>query len=253
MRLDGKTAIITGASSGIGRASAVLFAASGANLVLGARRAELLEEVAHQVGAAGSAVRTLAGDVQNADYAKALVDLAEREFGRLEIGFNNAGTLGTLGPIADMPAANVDHVITVNLTSAFHAARYQVSAMRRAGGGSLLFTSSFVGHSNGLPGMSAYGASKAGLVGLVRCLAAELGPEAIRVNALLPGGTATAMNADFGDDPATMDFVRSLHALKRIADPDEIARAALFLASDASSFVTGSAMFADGGNSISKG
>ena len=125
--------------------------------------------------------------------------------------------------------------------------------MRARGGGSLIFTSSFVGFSSGLPGMSAYGASKAGLVGLARCLAVELGPENIRVNALLPGGTDTPMGGDFADAPEALDHVRSLHALKRIAAPEEIAKAALFLASDQSSFVTGSAMLADGGNSVCKG
>lgn len=252
MRLDGKTAIITGASSGIGRASAFIFAEAGANLVLAARRKTLLEQVAHDIETAGYNVRILAGDVQEASYANALVRLAEQSFGGLDIAFNNAGTLGTLGPVADMTEETVAHVMATNLSSAFHAARAQVPALRRRGGGSMIFTSSFVGFESGLPGMSAYGASKAGLVGLVRCLAAELGPEGIRVNALLPGGTETEMNKDFGDDAETTEFVRSLHALKRMAEPDEIARAALFLGSEASSFVTGTALLADGGNSINK-
>ncbi len=212
-----------------------------------------MQSLVEEITETGGEARWLAGDVQEAGYAKALVDLAENAFGRLDIGLNNAGTLGTLGPLADMAEDNWDHVIATNLSSAFHAAKYQLPALRRGGGGSLVFTSSFVGFENGLPGMAAYGAAKAGLVGLVRCLAAETGPEGIRVNALLPGGTNTDMAKDFGDDPAVMEAVRANHALKRIADPEEIAAAAVFLASDASSFVTGTALLADGGNSINKG
>ena len=121
--------------------------------------------------------------------------------------------------------------------------------MLERGGGSIVFTASFVGHMIGLPGMGAYAAAKAGLVGLAQVLAAEHGADGIRANTLLPGGTLTAMA---GDDPAYHEVVRGLHALKRMASPEEIARAALFLVSDAASFVTGAAMIADGGNSISK-
>ena len=154
-----------------------------------------------------------------------------------------------MGPIPDMSPVNWEMVIATNLTGGFHAARHQISAMKLRGGGSIVFTSSFVGHTIGLPGMGAYAASKAGLIGLVQVLAAEHGAEGIRANALLPGGTRTAMA---GDDPAFHDWVKGLHALKRMAEPEEIARAALFLVSDDSSFVTGSALMADGGNSINK-
>ena len=148
-----------------------------------------------------------------------------------------------------MDEANWRKVLAVNLDSAFHAARHQVPALQRRGGGSIVFTSSFVGHTIGLPGMGAYAASKAGLIGLAQVLAVEHGPENIRVNALLPGGTMTAMA---GDDAGFHEVVRGFHALKRLAEPAEIARAALFLLSDHGSFVTGSAMIADGGNSVTK-
>lgn len=252
MQLDGKVAIVTGASSGIGRASALLFASEGACVVLGARRGEMLEAVTRDITEAGGQAAWLAGDVGDGEYNAALVDLAKTRFGRLDIGFNNAGTLGALGPIDDMPPENWAQVMAANLTSAYHAARHQLPAMRQRGSGSLIFTSSFVGFESGLPGMSAYGAAKAGLVGLARCLAVEHGPDGVRVNALLPGGTDTPMGGDFADNPEALEHVRALHALKRIAEPDEIAKAALFLASDASSFVTGSAMLADGGNSVCK-
>lgn len=249
MRLDGKTIIITGASSGIGAAAAELFAAEGANLVLGARREAELVHIAGKIGETGRKAKWLAGDIAHSGYHKALVDLATSAFGGLDGAFNNAGTTGDMGPIPDMTSETWEMVVATNLTSGFHAARHQIPAMRLRGGGSIVFTSSFVGHTIGLPGMGAYAASKAGLIGLVQVLAAEHGAEGIRANALLPGGTRTAMA---GDDAAFHDWVKGLHALKRMAEPEEIARAALFLVSDDSSFVTGSAMMADGGNSINK-
>lgn len=249
MQLRDKAIIVTGASSGIGAAAARLFAAEGARVVLGARRAELLDgHVAAIVEAGGAAVR-LAGDVEDAGYARALVELARSRFGRLDAAFNNAGTVGAMGPIPEMTTETWERVIGTNLTAAFHAAKHQVPALLEAGGGSIVFTSSFVGHTIGLPGMGAYAAAKAGLVGLVQVLAAEHGAQGLRANALLPGGTLTPMA---GDDPAFHEVVRGMHALKRMAGPEEIARAALFLVSDASSFVTGTALLADGGNSISK-
>ncbi|MEM7669365.1 MAG: SDR family oxidoreductase, partial [Pseudomonadota bacterium] len=145
--------------------------------------------------------------------------------------------------------AHCQTVIDVNLTSGFPAAKHLVPALRRRGRGSLVFTPSFVGHTVGLPGMAAYAVAKAGLIGMTQVMAAELGPESIRVHALLPGGTKTAMA---GGDPAAHDWIGSLHALERMAEPSGIARAALFLISDQSSSVTGSALIADGGNSIAR-
>ncbi|WP_424932874.1 SDR family oxidoreductase [Amaricoccus macauensis] len=249
MRLEGKSIIITGASSGIGAAAARIFAEEGASLVLSARRAALLEQLAAELRSAGAQALTLAGDVRQEDVAKRLVGLAEAEFGGLDGAFNNAGTVGDMGPVVDMSAETWSYVQDINLKAGFFGAKYQIPAMQRRGGGSIVFTSSFVGHTIGLPGMVAYASAKAGLVGMTQVLAAEHGGEGIRVNSLLPGGTRTEMA---GDDPGTHAFVRNLHALKRMAEPEEIARAALFLLSDEASFVTGAAMLADGGNSICK-
>ncbi|MEM7643459.1 MAG: SDR family oxidoreductase [Pseudomonadota bacterium] len=249
MLLDGKTIIITGASSGIGAAAAKIFAAEGAKLVLGARRAELLEQITEGIAANDGEATFLAGDVEDGAYADELVKLAESRFGGLDGAFNNAGVTGDMGPITDMTESNWHKVMGVNLNSGFFAAKYQIPAMRKRGGGSIVFTSSFVGHTIGLPGMGAYAAAKAGLIGMTQVLAAEHGPENIRVNTLLPGGTMTPMA---GDDAEFHEVVRGFHALKRMAGPSEIANAALFLLSDHASFVTGSAMIADGGNSINK-
>lgn len=249
MLLNGKTIIITGASSGIGAAAARIFAAEGAKLVLGARRAELLEKIAEDISANGGEAAFLAGNVEDGGYAEELVKLAESRFGGLDGSFNNAGVTGEMGPIPDMSDSNWHKVMAVNLNSGFYAAKFQIPAMRKRGAGSIVFTSSFVGHTIGLPGMGAYAAAKAGLIGMTQVLAAEHGPENVRVNALLPGGTMTPMA---GDDAGFHEVVRGFHALKRMAEPSEIANAAMFLLSDHASFVTGSAMIADGGNSINK-
>ncbi|MBZ9809751.1 SDR family oxidoreductase [Mesorhizobium sp. ESP-6-2] len=248
--LTNKIAIVTGASSGIGRATATLFAGQGAKLVVAARRqAELDALVAEIEDADGTAV-ALAGDVREEAYAKALVDLAAEKFGGLDIALNNVGAVGQMGPVSELSLEGWRETLDTNLTSAFLGAKYQVPAMVARGGGSLIFTSTFVGHTVGMPGMTSYAASKAGLIGLTQVLAAEYGSKGVRVNALLPGGTDTPA-ATF-KTPESRAFVESLHALKRVAEPEEIARSALYLASDASSFITGTALFADGGVSINR-
>lgn len=249
MELQGKTIIVTGASSGIGATAALLFASNGANVVLGARRQRELDRLVGQITQSNGNAVCLAGDVSEERYNRELVDLAERQFGGLDGAFNNAGTTGAMGPIPEMETSTWQEVLAVNLTSGFFAAKHQIPALRKGSGGSLVFTSSFVGHAIGFPGMGAYAAAKAGLIGMTQVLATEHGAEGIRVNALLPGGTMTPMA---GEDVDFHEMVRGFHALKRMAEPSEIAQAALFLLSDRASFVTGSAMLADGGNSITK-
>ncbi len=249
MQLSNKTVIITGASSGIGAAAALLFAREGANVVLGARRKALIDNLAAEIHRTNGHAISVAGDIQDEEYSIELVSRAQNEFGGLDVAFNNAGIVGDISPIPDMQNENWRNVIATNLTSAFFAAKHQIPVMKKGGGGSILFTSSFVGYANGgMPGMGAYAASKAGLIGLMQSLSSEHGVDGIRVNALLPGGVKTAMA---GDDPDTHKFVAGLHALKRMATPEEIAQAALFLLSDQAAFVTGSAMMADGGISTS--
>jgi NAD(P)-dependent dehydrogenase (short-subunit alcohol dehydrogenase family) len=250
--LISKIALVTGASSGIGRATAKLFAAEGAHVIVAARRQEELEKLVAEIAASGGEVIALAGDVKDEAYAHALVEAAIRSFGGLDIAFNNAGALGEMGPSPHVSLSGWSDTIETNLTSAFLGAKHQIPAMLDRGGGSLIFTSSFVGHTAGMPGVAAYAASKAGLVGLTQALAAEFGPRGIRVNAILPGGTDTAAAQAMIGTPEGRAFVEGLHALKRIAVPEEIAKSVLYLASDASSFTTGTAMLVDGGVSINR-
>ena len=251
-QLDGKTAIVTGASSGIGREAALLFAGHGAKLVLVARRRGELERLADEIRDNGGDAVAVAGNVADAETAREAVEVATRQFGGLDVAFNNAGTTGATVQIPEMTAEMWHEVIDTNLTSAFHAAKHQIPAMLARGGGSLIFTSTFVGHTVGFPGMAAYAASKAGLIGLMQVIAAEYGPKGIRANALLPGGTDTPMGRAVSNTPEALAFVEGLHALKRLAMPREIAQSALYLASDMSSFTTGTALLVDGGVSITR-
>lgn len=250
--LKDKVAIVTGASSGIGRATASLFAGEGASVIVVARREVELAKLTDDIARAGGKAVVMAGDVREEETARRAVELALDHFGGLDIAFNNAGTLGEMGPSTEVSASGWRDTIETNLTSAFLSARNQVPAMLKRGSGSIISTSTFVGHTVGFPGVAAYAASKAGLIGLTQALAAEYGPQSVRVNALLPGGTDTAMGREMNGTPEALAKVAGLHALKRIARPEEIARAALFLASDASSFTTGTAMLVDGGVSISR-
>lgn len=246
--LNGKVALITGASSGVGRASALMFAAQGAAVVLTARRESRLEELAEEIRGQGGRAAVCAGDVCAPETHQRVVAAATEEFGGLDIAVNNAGAVSAVGALADITLEEWRQSLSINLTAAFLGAQSQIPAMLARGGGALVFTSSFVGTSAGLPGMAAYGAAKAGLMGLVKGIVADYSAHGIRANALLPGGVDTEM----AGDQAQKDWAAGLHAMKRIARPEEIAAAALFLASPMASFVTGAALFADGGNAAVK-
>ena len=246
--LENKIAIVTGASSGIGRAAARLFAAEGAAVVVNARRADDLQAVVGDIEAAGGRAFAVAGDVGEDETHARLIEAARDMFGGLDIAFNNAGAVGPFKPLADVTPREWNETLSVNLTGAFLGARRQIPAMLARGGGSIIFTSTFVGTSVGIPNMGAYASAKAGLMGLVKGITADYGSRGIRANALLPGGVDTPA----AGDRAQKEWAAGLHALKRIAQPEEIAQAALFLAGPMATFVAGAALFADGGNAAVK-
>lgn len=252
-RLNDKVAIVTGASSGIGRAAAKRFAREGARVVVAARRRAELETLVEEVIDEGGIAIAQDGDVGDERFAEALVRAAVEEFGGLDIAFNNAGILGNVGPITEFGLDEWNQTLTTNLTSGFLGAKYQIPAMLERGGGSLIFTSTFVGYTVGVPGLAAYAASKAGLIGLTKSLAVEYGDRNVRVNALLPGGTDTQMGRVVANTPEALAYVEGLHALGRLSTPEEIAESALYLASDGSSFTTGTALLVDGGVSVRAG
>lgn len=246
--LQNQVAIITGASAGIGRATARLFAAEGAAVVLNARTESPLLQLAAEIRGNGGAARVVSGDVALPQVHEQLVRVALEDFGGLDIAVNNVGTAGPFKALADLSDAEWRHVLDANLTAAFLGARSQIPAMLARHGGSVIFTSSFVGTSAGIPGMTAYGTAKSALGGLVKGITADYAARGIRANAILAGGVDTALA---GDD-AQKAWAAGLHALKRIAQPAEIAQAMLFLASPMSSFIAGSAMYVDGGNAAVK-
>ena len=252
--LSNKVAIITGASSGIGRATAKLFASEGARLVVSGRRQTRWTNSSPKSRRKAAKPSPLDGDVRDEAHARALVAAADETFGGLDIAFNNAGTTGEMAPIADLSTAgwqrhdrNQPHqrLLRRATSGSCHG-----GARRRLADLHLQLRRAYGRHA----GTSAYAAAKAGLIGLTQILATELGTKGIRVNAILPGGTDTPMsftNAP-GAGPEVLAFVEGLHALKRMAKPEEIARSVLYLASDASSFTTGTAMLVDGGVSINR-
>jgi NAD(P)-dependent dehydrogenase (short-subunit alcohol dehydrogenase family) len=241
-RLAGKVALVTGATSGIGRAAALLFAQEGASVVIGGRReAEGEALVAEIKGRAGHAVFR-STDVRKRGDADTLVALAISSFGRLDIAFNNAG-IEAVGSIVDVTDEDYDRVFDTNVRGVVHSVRAQVPAMRAAGG-VIVLTSSTAG-SRGFAGASLYTASKHAVEGLGRALALELAPLRIRVNVVAPGPTDTAMLDRFtGGNPGRL---AARVPLGRAATAEEVARAAVWLSTDEAAFVSGVVLPVNGG------
>lgn len=251
LRLEGKVAVITGGASGIGEGTARRFVEEGANCVIVDLQDESGQRVADQLGPAAVFVH---GDVTIEEDVAGAVALATDRFGRLDCMFNNAGILGAVGPIADIDAAAWRRTIDVLLTSVFLGIKYAAKAMIGQGSGVILNTTSTAGVRAGL-GPHVYSAAKHGVVGLTQSVATELGRHGIRVNAIAPGGTVSGMTARLttGDHRALDEATQriGLHTpLGRPGQPVDIANAALYLASDESSFVSGAVLVVDGAGEV---
>jgi NAD(P)-dependent dehydrogenase (short-subunit alcohol dehydrogenase family) len=241
-KLDGKIALVTGAGSGIGRASALAFAREGARVVVADVAAQGGEETVGLIAKAGSTAIFHQTDVSQADQAQALVARAVEAFGRLDCAHNNAGVLGQFARTADSTEENWDRVISVNLKGVYLCLRAEIVQMLEQGGGAIVNTSSIAGLT-GMGGLPAYVASKHGVAGLTRTAAVEYARKGIRVNAVCPGYIDTPMTRPLGGD-AQLD--PQLVPIGRLGAPEEVAEAVVWLCSDAASYVTGHTLSVDG-------
>ena len=247
-RLEKKVAVITGAASGIGLATAARFAGEGAAVVIGDLNQEGGEAAVRQCKENGGRAIFQKCNVAAEGEIKSLIDRAVKEFGRLDIIFNNAGLGGAVGTIEETTVENWDKTLGILLRAVFVGMKYAVPEMRKVGGGSIISTASVAGLRGGA-GPHAYSAAKAAVINLTRSVALEVGPYKIRVNCICPGGINTPLlyNRIPGGQQTTEMVLSQIQPIKRAGLPDDIANMALFLASDESEWVTGTAMVVDGG------
>lgn len=250
MRLKDKVVVITGAASGIGRATAELFAAEGATVIVGDCNARLLEDTVGTIRAAGGRIAGVAGDIALRADAEALVDRAIADHSRLDVLVNNAGVMDYNHGVGSVPDEVWERLLAINLTGAMFTSRRAVQQMLAFGGGSIVNVVSAAGESGAVAG-AAYTAAKHGLLGLTRNTAWMYAKNDIRCNAILPGGVSTAIVSGMDAkrwDPEGTRRVGTFHAaMPGILEPLDIARLALFLASDEARHVNGAAITADGG------
>ncbi len=244
--LDGKIAIITGASRGIGQAIAEAYAQAGAAVVLTSRKMENVGPVAEAIRAAGGQAIALAAHAGDQGAAEAVVQAALAEFGRVDILVNNAATNPHFGPLLTAEASHFDKIFEVNVKGYFYMIKAAAPAMQAQGSGKIINVASTAGINPG-PQMGVYSVSKAAVIMLTKALAVELAPANIQVNALAPGFIKTKFSAPLWTNPALGAGLERLTPAGRIAEPGELTGAALYLASDASSFTTGSVLVVDGG------
>ena len=248
-RLDGAVAVITGAGSGMGRATAELFAEEGARVLVVDRWTERAEDAAADIGSSAAA---FTADVALGEDVQAMFQAAAERFGAINVIYNNAGIGGREDNVRDCPESLFDEIISINLRGVWLGMKYGIPHLERAGGGSIISTASIAGIS-GLAGIGAYCASKGGVIALTRAAAGEWASKGIRINCICPGAIATRIGDDSpgGQDPVNLARRREsgarAHPLGRSGEGRDIAHMALYLASDESSLVTGQAMVVDGG------
>jgi NAD(P)-dependent dehydrogenase (short-subunit alcohol dehydrogenase family) len=244
--LEGKSAIVTGASRGIGAAIAIAFAEAGADVALAARSTSDIEQLAGNIEALGRRAIPITTDVTNPDDVRACVERSIEAFGKIDVLVNNAGGTKFMAPVIDLRPDGWHKAIALNLDSVFMFCQEAGRHMVARGSGSVINMSSVAGV-HGAPSLAYYSAAKHAVVGLTKTLAMEWGDAGVRVNALCPGWVRTELNRPFWSDPATAASFVQNQPIKRWGEPDEIASAAVWLASDAASYVTGSTIVIDGG------
>jgi len=242
--LKGKTAIITGAAKGIGEATAKLFAKEGANVVVSDVDKENGDKVVREIKKAGGKAIFVKADTSDPKDSESLVKKAVKEYGALHIAVNNAGIGGPIAKTADYPLDGWQKVMDINLSGVFYGTKYQIPAMIKAGGGSIVNIASILGQV-GTANSPAYVAAKHGVVGLTKTAAIEYAEDKVRINSVGPGYIKTPLLSIL--DKETLEYVKGLHPMKRLGKPNEVAELILWLASDKSSFVTGNYYAVDGG------
>lgn len=245
--LEDKVALVTGAGSGIGRATAVAFAEEGAKVVAADVAVPDGEKTVRAIEDAGGEATFVQVDISKADEVEAMVSTAVEVYGKLDCAHNNAGIEGPAIATADVAEEDWDKVMEINLKGAWLCTKYEVLQMLKQGGGSIVNTASTLGIT-GLPQIAAYTASKHGVIGLTQSAALDYATQGIRVNAVMPGVTRTPMmDRQMSGAHMEEDMYVRLHPIGRLAKPEEIAEAVVWLCSDRASFVTGHAMAVDGG------
>lgn len=241
----GKVAIVTGATCGIGRATARLFAEAGASVMLAARREKLLEEIVASLKADGLSADYAVCDVTDEAQVEAMVGKTAQKFGRIDCAFNNAGIMPDDVKTADLPSADFDRVISANLRSVFLCMKYELRQMLKNGEeGAAIVNDSSIGGLIGVPGRAAYHASKHGVIGLTKCAALEYATSNIRINAVCPATILTPMVERMMEVGAITGVAEPIGRMGR---PEEVGAAVLWLCSPAASFITGQAIPVDGG------
>jgi NAD(P)-dependent dehydrogenase (short-subunit alcohol dehydrogenase family) len=251
MNFQGKVALITGGSSGMGRAAAIAFAKAGANVVIAARRVQEGSETVRLIKDVGGEATFIQTNVSRSEEVAALIDQTIDTYGQLDCAFNNAGTEGKFAPITELTEADWEHTMSANLKAVWLCMKYEIAQMlQQASGGAIVNTSSWLAK-GGLVGSTIYSASKGGLDGMVRPAALEYASQGIRINNINPGIIDTEMLRRFfqPEDEAAKPFINHIPA-KRFGTSEEVAETVIWLCSDAASYITGQTISVDAGYAI---